>query len=950
MVRIAEIQRICKTCWISVKLWHVKIEFAFCCVKICVGPSQRSYDIRSTSKQVLFAFVGASSMLPGPTGPTEPTPVGPTGPLVPSMSTGHTDVPMPFAQMTVPGYVPTAEAQQSEVPKGQATWQHVEMLRRLVEILLLQWAWLKSWFDLVFNGLELDEKFDIRFLAPTVVIIVGIVMTNVLGFINFFLQGLHLDACMAAFDLDTPFLAYKHGAQVVKGEDCPEWEKLRMRNSIWRSLPLAMITLILQMRNLFEIPTCQVFTMVGPLATSVVPDLSLQSRFIQDILVRNAKFDYSAMGQVQNFHEAASNIPPESREKFRPTVRILLDLEKDVWGAAHCSESTWEETRMLRKQDVSEHWLMGYPVDLDHVELGGIGSGNIASFNAIFFEKYMSEMENSGDEIKTMLKKRLRLFSSKLVLKLPFGVLLRTAILGLYKTLRNEPQSTVVQSRPWNLNIGDLVHLEIKSGWKVRVLQACGLLLVAALPMLKKILAACKVAPGQLFIKSMVALYIFVDVAALVVAWLLCAAAPMAYHAGAALKAAASAAGPMVVQVLQDGEAMSVEHFKASLPAKLIALLQDVDRIPSLISSLKDNFVPAVQWDVPFFLEPAGGSLLFVAASAVLAVVLCGAHWSAGVSAGVCGPLWLVSKDTKSREGQVGSSRGLYFMMVSRSLLLAGIVVLKWKVVDSVDVFSFQIFFALICNRILSIKQATYWWTCWVALCAVHCLFGLAAAYAAKKNLEESSEVLTAEDDWQPTYGTFDPAVWTCKAGNLSETLIRLISIRKAALSTVANMTHVCLLDSWTQTTIPLFPSFRRMLPICQAHSFGDFPSWLNHDYFTFISLLILCPWKSFGPLPRFARPCGFASSAPDVKTWALWPMDQKHGASEYVSRKVFFHKKIQATFDVQVLFECSNSSHAGLKRHFDMEKNCGDSDFVMVSPIYVSVIPPWLRLWIETK
>ena len=106
-------------------------------------------------------------------------------------------------------------------------------------------------------------------------------------------------------------------------------------------------------------------------------------------------------------------------------------------------------------------------------------------------------------------------------------------------------------------------------------------------------------------------------------------------------------------------------------------------------------FVPAVQWDVPFFLEPAGGSLVFVAASSVLAVVFCGAHWSAGVSAGVCGPLWLVSEDAKSHEGHVGSSRGLYFMMVSRSLLLAGIVVLKWKVVNSVDAFSVRAVFAV---------------------------------------------------------------------------------------------------------------------------------------------------------------------------------------------------------------------------------------------------------------
>ena len=597
-VRHAEIQRTCKTCWISVKLWHVKIESAFVVSKYVLAQVNVHTTYVLQASRSCSPLSGRLPCYLDPQDPQDPHPWDLRDlwclPCLPG-------IPMFLCRLAMFQQLKHSRMKFPKVKPRGSMWRRYGGLSKSFCC--------NSWFDLVFNGLELDEKFDIRFLAPTVVIIVGIVMTNVLGFINFFFQGLHLDACMAAFDLDTPFLAWKHGTQVVKGEDCPEWEKLRMRNSIWRSLPLAMITLILQMRNLFEIPTCQVFTMVGPLATSVVPDLYNQSRFIQDILVRNAKLDYSAIGQVQNFHEAASIIPMESREMFRPTVRILLDLEKDVWDAAHCSESTWEETTMLRKQDVSEHWLLGHPVDLDHVELGGIGSGNIASFNAIFFEKYMSEMENSGDEIKTMLAKRLRSFFVKLALKLPFGVLLRSAVQTLRDTLSNEPQITVVQSRPWKLNIGDLVHLEIKSGWKVRLLQACGLLVVAALPILKRILAACQVRQDQLFVKSIMLLYVFLDVAALVVAWLLCAAAPMAYHAGAALKVAASAAGPMVIEVLQYGEAVSVEHFYESLPAKLIALLQDVDRIPSLISSLKDNFVPAVQWDVPFFLELAGGSL-----------------------------------------------------------------------------------------------------------------------------------------------------------------------------------------------------------------------------------------------------------------------------------------------------------------------------------------------------
>ena len=625
---------------------------------------------------------------------------------------------------------------------------------------------------------------------------------------------------MAAVDLDTPFLACKHGAQVVKGEDCPEWEKLRMRNSIWRSLPLAMITLILSLRNLFEIPTCQIFALLGPIATSIVPELEKNdSRFIQDI--RNVT-NYSAIGVVRGILEASSRIPPEQKERFGLTGELLLKLEDDVWDAAHCSDSTWEATRMLQDQDASEHWALGRPVNLDRVEFGGIGSGNLASFNAIFFEQWVSEVERRGDEIKRHLK-RESFWTTVGIKSLPWRTVLRNSIQSFDAWKGNAPRITVEQHRPWKLKIGDLVTVQIKFGWKVRVLQACGLLLVALLPILKKILAACELRQGQLFVKSIVGVYMFADLACVVMAWLLCATAPKAYHSGVVFKAATSAVGPLFIQVAQHVGKVSNEEIRQNLPAALVDVALAQNALPDLVTFLIEKFVPVLRWNKTFFLVLAGGSLVFVAASAVLAVVLCGAPWSAGVSAGVCGPLWLVSEDTKSRERHAGSIRGLYFMMVSRSLLLAGIVVLKWKAVDA---FSVQIFFALIFNRILDITEATYWWTCWVAICAVHCLFGLAAAYVATENREESSEgatrseELTAEEYFQATYGTFDPTVWTCKVGNLSETWIRQISslgIRKTALtlSTLmmfrpiihvgANMTHVCLLDTNHDTSWPLF-------------------------------------------------------------------------------------------------------------------------------------------------
>ena len=234
--------------------------------------------------------------------------------------------------------------------------------------------------------------------------------------------------------------------------------------------------------------------------------------------------------------------------------------------------------------------------------------------------------------------------------------------------------------------------------------------------------------------------------------------------------------------------------------------------------------------------------------------------------------------------------------MVSRSLLLAGIVVLKWKVVNSVDAFSVRAVFALICNRILDITEATYWWTCWVAICAVHCILGLAAAYAAKENLEERSEgatrseVLTAEDYWQATYGTFDPTVWTCKAGNLNKSLIRLISIRKAALSTVANMTRVCLLDMNHDTSWPLFLNDVAHLPgaffwWCSIMS----ESWLFCNLFRFWFFVLGNPLALCPDFPgRAALHHQLLMSK--LEHFGRWI--KKDGASEYVSMKYFFTKK----------------------------------------------------------
>lgn len=654
----------------------------------------------------------------------------------------------------VPRAEACAEASQHSQYSQPSDTTNLQMLRRLGEILLLQWAWLKTWIDLWLNGSNLCRKFDIQFLAPTVVIIVGIVMTNLLGLLNFFQQGLYTDARMAAVDLDTPFLAWKHGSQVAKGEDCPEWEKLRLRNSIWRSLPLAMITFVLSLRSLVEIPSCQMFATFGVVLSTVLPDPAAASNFARDL--QRDKLDFFAISRVQTLSYAKKVLTPKQIRNMSSLAGELMEFEHEGWEAAHCEDSRWETATMLVEQDRSQTWLLFQPVAFDKVELGGIGSGNLASTNAVLFEQWLLLLDKMERTLKPTLLAILTNHIHRFAVSvLPWDTVVREAIATLDSSKPEHGlQTTVQQSRPWILGIGDFEILQIASGWKVRVFQTCGLLLVAVLPILKRILAACKVRPGQPFLRIIVSFYTVFDLVLLVTAWLWCAAAPCAHHYGAAGKALIEAVGNMMADILKGAGAFSIQNFTEKFPSVMMGIAQK--RGPEFVRLTKETLLPAIKWDLLFFLQLSAGSLVFLAASAVLAFAFCGARFSSGLSAGICGPLWLVSESGGESQVTSNRNRGLYFMMVSRSFLFAGLVVFAWR---NVDTLSTQIFLAIIINEIKTVTL----WPYWLALCAMHCMCGLLAASAVEQSLEQSTEEAHGAEGLhgevlREAYGTFVPA------------------------------------------------------------------------------------------------------------------------------------------------------------------------------------------------
>lgn len=520
----------------------------------------------------------------------------------------------------------------------------LQKVRRLAEILLLQWAWLQCWIGLITNICHAEfPNPDVKYSAPLLVIAVGIIATNLLGFANFYSENLPVDACMAAVDLDTPYLACKHGLQVVKGEACPEWEKLRIRNSIWRSLPLAMISFVLSMRSLVEIPSCQAFATLGPAVLAYFPELANQSSFAESL--KDQDLDIFRLSILHHIRESLSLKPADKAPLV--VASEMLALEREAWTAAHCKESTWNYVTLPLSEDRSQ-WLL--PITLLYGNGGGLGSGNLAALNSLLHQQVVDLYRRKGKTLKPLLLQATKKSSWKIYLAVrvvSWDMILSQLLKEVESGGGDWKQAlSLQQSRPWKAELGNAVLLEIKAGWKVRSAQTFLLMLVAVLPILKKVLEKCSV-KHPVFV-GIVTFYVFFDVVSLVTAFLLSATAPLAGAIGDAFESFVSHMEPVAEGILKELETggWSTDNFKELMPKVAATLLRVI--VPDLVG-LTQDILPTIQWSLPLFLMRVAGSLVFVVVSAVLAVAFCGSPLVSGLSSGVCGPLWLLADNSGLR-------------------------------------------------------------------------------------------------------------------------------------------------------------------------------------------------------------------------------------------------------------------------------------------------------------
>ncbi|CAE7770568.1 unnamed protein product, partial [Symbiodinium microadriaticum] len=197
------------------------------------------------------------------------------------------------------------------------------------------------------------EGYDIKYAAPVGVLLVGVVMTSIIGVLEFRQEGDSLGASFAAVDLDTPFVIFTQAKPIVQGQDVKSWQKLQMRNAIWRSVPLACITFFLALRDLVEIPACQFLSCVSILGTGLFNDDQgpfLEAATAQKLNVSRV-YRWIEIRQSTDAYNLTRVFDPSFRKKF-------LDTEEVLWKSAHCSESQWHAANKFYLQDLSETWFL----------------------------------------------------------------------------------------------------------------------------------------------------------------------------------------------------------------------------------------------------------------------------------------------------------------------------------------------------------------------------------------------------------------------------------------------------------------------------------------------------------------------------------------------------------------------------------------------------------------
>jgi len=197
---------------------------------------------------------------------------------------------------------------------------------------------------------------DVVIVAPAVILLLGLILTNLQGYFDEKAREEFAIAKAAAVDGDMLLLLHRDGKRICSGKPTKAWKRLQVRQALGRAIPLSMVSFYLASRSVMEARVCQHAAILSRLIlegnttgtcklTEALADQKRICRFDlpfgfglgcqsseelnQTALLTQIREGGQLRFQLQQYHQT-KNIPQELRA-----------AEEAIWKSGHCSASTW---------------------------------------------------------------------------------------------------------------------------------------------------------------------------------------------------------------------------------------------------------------------------------------------------------------------------------------------------------------------------------------------------------------------------------------------------------------------------------------------------------------------------------------------------------------------------------------------------------------------------------
>ena len=320
-------------------------------------------------------------------------------------------------------------------------------------------SWLTSWWSLLKNSiLMFGAPQDVVIVAPAVILLLGLILTNVQGYFDEKAREEFALAKAATVDGDMLFLLHRDGKRICSGKPTKAWKRLQVRQALGRGIPLSMVSFYLASRSVIEEPVCQLsatlsrylITEKGPTETCKLTEALADQKRICSV---DLPFGFGLGCQTSEELNQAGMLAQMRKEtglgQNETISAAMKTAEEAIWKSGHCSASTW-----LLQPNSLKHGHCGYEACM--IEEAPI-SGPSKAFNELLYRLALKGAENSK-EFKRSIQRLVRNWDriGAFVLGLVWKQVLRIALPTTFTHRENDidPSTEVVITswRNWQMD------------------------------------------------------------------------------------------------------------------------------------------------------------------------------------------------------------------------------------------------------------------------------------------------------------------------------------------------------------------------------------------------------------------------------------------------------------------------------------------------------------------